>query len=958
LRGRGEECEVLDRLLGGLAAGSSVLVLRGEAGTGKTALLDYLRARACGYRITRTWGVESEMELAFAGLQQLCAPMLDRLEALPPVQQNALRFAFGLSVGAVPDRFVVGLAVLSLLSEVAEDQPWVCLVDDVQWLDRATLQCLAFVARRLMAEPVALVFAVREPGAESELAGLPELTVNGLADRDARLLLASAVPGRLDEQVRDRIVAETRGNPLALLELPRGLTPAELAGGFGLPDSRPLASRIEESFVRRLQSLPEETQQLLLIAAAEPVGDPVLLWRAADLLGISADASAPAEDAGLLRVGVRVVFRHPLVRSATYRLADLDHRRRVHQALAEVTDPLVDPDRRAWHRAQAASGPDEAVAGELERSADRALARGGLAAAAAFLERAVSLTPDPVRRGARTVAAGQAKMASGAPEEALELLSIAERGPLDELDCARVDLVRAQIAFAVNRGRDAPPLLLKAAKRLEPLDATVARDTYLEAIFAALFAGRLGGSSGVLAAARAARSAPPAPRPPRAADLLLDGYALTITDGYAVGAPILQQAVRAFGSEDTAPDAVLRYAFLASYAAQATWDEEGYRALPTRQIELAREAGALLVLPLTLTMRIGAHLHAGELDTAASLLEELNDVAKATGAEIPPYAELALAAWRGREAEASALMQSSMKAVVARGEGIGVTFIEWLTAVLYNGLGRYPDALAAARSASEYPEELQSPLWLHELVEAAVRSGELEQAAAALEELAQMTAIIATDWALGIEARSRALLVEGPAAERLYRKAIEHLVRTEARVELARAHLLYGEWLRRERRRVDARVQLRMSHEMLVTVGAEAFAARAARELAATGETVSTSAVALRAALTPREAQVARLARNGFSNPEIGVRLFISPRTVQYHLRKVFSKLGITSRRQLERVLAPESRAGPGASERGQNGVNTPGGDGPAYVARGGPAPAYASGGVRRTLPPSDDNHV
>ena len=911
LRGRRKECEALERLLeAARASGSSVIVLRGESGTGKTALLEYVLGQASGFQVARTGGVESEMELPFAGLQQLCAAMLDRLEHLPAPQANALRVAFGLSDGPPPDRSLVGLAAVSLLSAAAERRPLVCLIDDVQWLDQASVQSLAFVARRLRAEPVSLVFAVRASGGERELAGLPELVVEGLGDRDARLLLASAVPGRLDEQVRDRIVAETRGNPLALLELPRGLSSAELAGGFGHPDARPLSKRIEQSFVRRLWSLPDESQKLLLVAAAEPTGDVVLLWQAASLLGIPSTAAAPAEDADLLHLGVRAAFRHPLVRSATYNLANPDERRLVHRALAEATDPETDPDRRAWHRAQAARGPDEEVAGDLEHSADRAQGRGGFAAAAALLERAVALTPDPACRGRRAVAAGQAKMASGAPDEALELLSIAERSPLDEFDCARIDLVRAQIAFAVNRGRAAPPLLLKAAKRLEPFDVTVARDTYLEALFAALFAGRFGGARGVLEAAQAARSAPPALEPARAADLLLDGFALTITDGYAAGAPILQRAVRAFGSEETGPDEVLRYAFLASYAAQATWDEEGYRVLPTRQIELARDTGALSVLPLAITMRIGAHLHAGELGTSASLLDELNDVTEATGTEIPPYAALALAVWRGREDPASALMQASMDAVVARGEGIGVTFIQWLTAVLYNGLGRYADALAAAGPASEHPEELQSPLWLQELVEAAVRSGELDRAAAALRELSEMTAIIGTDWALGIGARSRALLSDGETAERLYREAIEHLERTEGKVELARAHLLYGEWLRRRNRRVDAREQLRTSHDMLVAIGAEAFAARAARELAATGERVHKRAVDARQALTAQEAHVARLARDGLSNAEIGARLFISPRTVQYHLRKVFMKLDITSRTQLAQVL-PHDRDAP-----------------------------------------------
>jgi DNA-binding CsgD family transcriptional regulator len=904
LRDRRNERAALDRVVGRVRAGNSaVLVLRGEPGVGKTALLEYLAERAVGCRVARASGVESEMELPFAGLQQLCAPMLDRLEHLASPQQDALRSAFGLSHGSRPDRFIVSLAVLGLLSDVAQERPLVCVIDDVQWLDQASVQSLAFVARRLLAEPMALVFAVRDSRDAAELAGLPELAVKGIGDRDARMLLASAVPGRLDAQVRDRIVAEARGNPLALLELPRGLTPAELAGGFAAANPRALTSRIEQTFRRRVQALAPETQRLLLLAGAEPTGDSTVLWRAAGLLGIPPSAATAAEDAGLFRIGVRAAFRHPLVRSATYGLGDHEERRRIHRALADATDSEVDPDRRAWHRARAASGPDEDVADELERSADRAQARGGLASAAALLERAVALTPDPGRRGARAVAAGQAKMASGALDEALDLLSVAERGPLAELDRARVDLVRAQIAFAMNRGRDAPPLLLKAAKRLEPLDVKLARDAYLEMMFAAVFAGRLGDAGGVLEAATAARSAPPAPTPPRAADLLLDGYALAITEGYAVGAPTLQQAVRAFASEDAPTDEVLRYAFLASYAAQATWDEEGSRALPDRQIRLARDAGALLVLPLTLTMGICAHLHAGELDTAASMLHELDQVTDATGAEIPPYAALALAAWQGREAEASALMEASMKAVIARGEGRGVTFIEWLTAVLYNGLGRYPEAFAAAAAASEHREELQSPMWLHELVEAATRSGKLEQASDALQELSMMTAIIGTDWALGIEARSRALLSDGGEAEHLYRQAIAYLSRTEAKVELARAHLLYGEWLKGEKRRADARVELRISYDMLASIGAEAFAARARRELVAMGEKVGGRALETERRLTPQEAQIAGLARDGLSNPEIGAQLFISQRTVQYHLGKVFTKLGISSRRQLSQAL-------------------------------------------------------
>ena len=496
------------------AGRSGALVVRGEPGVGKTALLEYVLERASGCRVARASGVQSEMELVFAGLHQLCAPMLDRLERLPGPQRDALGTAFGLARGVAPDRFLVGLAVLSLLSEVAEERPLVCLVDDAQWLDRASAQALAFVARRLLAESVALVFAARAPGEERELRGLPELMVEGLGESDARALLGSVLPGPLDERVRDRIVAETRGNPLALLELPRGLTPAELAGGFGLPDAPALSGRIEESFRRQLAALPAATRRLLLVAAAEPVGEPVLLWHAAEQLGVGVEAAGPAAEAGLCEFGARVRFRHPLVRSAVYRAASPEDQRSAHGALAEATDPELDPDRRAWHHAQAAPGPDEEVAAELERSAGRAQARGGLAAAAAFLEQAALLTPGSARRTERALAAAQAKHQAGAPDAALELLATAEAGPLDELQRARVDLLRAQIAFAVRRGSDAPPLLLKAAKRLEPLDLTLARETYLEALSAAIFAGRLATGGGVLEAAEAARAAPPAPGPP------------------------------------------------------------------------------------------------------------------------------------------------------------------------------------------------------------------------------------------------------------------------------------------------------------------------------------------------------------------------------------------------------------------------------------------------------------
>jgi DNA-binding CsgD family transcriptional regulator len=913
LRGRRSECGVLDRLLEAVRRSESrVLVVRGDAGVGKTALLEYAVERASGCRIARTAGVESEMELAFAGLQQLCAGMLDRLEQLPEPQRDALRRAFGLSDGVPPGRLVVGLALLGVMSEAADVRPLVCVVEDAQWLDQASMQALEFVARRLLAERVALVFAVRPSAEVQRLGGLPELVVEGLRDADARALLGSEICGPLDERVRDQIVAETRGNPLALLELPRGLTRAELAGGFGLPGAQTLSGRIEESFRRRLQALPAETQQVLLLAAAEPVGDPVLLWRAGDRLGIRVEAADAAESEGLLEIGARVTFRHPLVRSAVYRAVSPAERRTAHRALAEATDPDVDPDRRAWHRAQAAAGPDEDVAAELERSAGRAQARGGVAAAAAFLEQAARRTPNAARRAERALAAAQAKHQAGAPDAALGLLATAQAGPLNELQRARVDLLRAQIAFAVNRGRDAPPLLLAAAKRLEPLDVGLARETYLDALWAAMFVGRLASGDDLREVAQAAHAAPrpgPSRQPPRAADLLLDGLASLFKAGPPAGTPTLRRALRAFRSEQISKEEEIRWLHFACRTAVDLWDDEAWDVLANRHVELARDAGALVELPIALHTRIGVHLNAGELTAAAALLEEVGVIAEATGSPIAPYGALALAVWRGREAQALELMEAWTKEVVSRGEGSALTAIGWARAQLYNSLGRYEDALVPGQEASEHPEELLFARWgLVELIEAATRTAKAALAADAFDRLSDATRGSVTDWALGIEARSRALLSDGETAERLYREAIDRLGRTRVRVALARAHLLYGEWLRREHRRVDARKQLRTAHGMFDAMGAEAFAERARRELAATGERVRKRTVETRDELTPQEAQIARLAREGQTSAEIGAQLFLSPRTVDWHLRKVFAKLGINSRRQLGIALRDAQR--------------------------------------------------
>ena len=905
LRGRASECALLDNVVSAIRRGESrSLVLRGEAGIGKTALLDHLTASASDLTVVRAVGVDSEMELAYASLHQLCAPLLDRLDRLPAPQRQAMEIVFGLSAGAAPDRFLVGLAVLSLFAAVAEERPLLCVVDDAQWLDQSSGLTLAFVARRLLAEPVGIVFAAREPG--EELRHIPELEVQGMRDADARALLSSAVRFKLDERVLDRIVAETRGNPLALLELPRGLTASQLAGGFGLLGAQPLTGRIEESFIRRLELLSGDGRRLLLVAAAEPVGDPLLLWRAAERLGIAPGAAEAAEAEGLLAIGGRVTFRHPLVRSAMYRSAAAEDRRAVHLALAEATDAETDPDRRAWHLAAAVSGPDEKVALELERSAGRAQARGGLAAAAAFLRRAVALTNDPARRADRALAAAQASLQAGEFDAALRLAATAEAGPLDDFQRALADLLRAQVAFGAGLWSDAPPLLLKAARQLESFDLDLARETYLTAWGAAGLAEDVAARDVMVEICRAARALPSPPGAPRPLDLLLDGFALLITEGYAAAALTLQRAVQAFVGMPV--EDVLRWGWMTAGASAAVWDHEGWLASSTRQVQVIRDAGALAALPVYLTYLAMATVWTGDFAGAASHVAEIDSVAAVTGTRFPPYALLRLRALQGREGEASAAIAGAIEQF--GGQGTTALRAYWAAAVLYNGLARYQEAASAARRATTDALNHWIPTWvLPELVEAAVRGADVEIARDALDRLAETTRPCGTDFALGIEARCRALVSDGQAAEELYLEAIERLRRTRLRPELARAHLLYGEWLRRENRRVDARGQLRTAHEMLVAIGMEAFAERARQELAATGEKVRRRAVVTRDDLTAQERQIARLARDGLSNPEIGARLFLSSRTVEWHLGNVFTKLGIRSRRELASALAgPDSQ--------------------------------------------------
>jgi DNA-binding CsgD family transcriptional regulator len=911
LHGRTRECERLDRVLAAARSGESqVLIVRGEAGVGKTALLEYLREQASGCRVVQATGIESEMELAFAGLHQLCAPMLDLAPRLPVPQQSALATAFGQSDGDPPDRFLVALAVLSLLAEAAEETPLICLLDDVRWLDEVSAQTLSFVARRLLAERVAMVFAGREESIDGlGLAGLPELVVRGLSEPEATTLLESVIVTPLDARVRSRIIAEARGNPLALLELPRTWTSAELVDGFDHRDSMSVTGRMERGFEHRLDALPDDSRRLLLVAAAEPLGDPMLLWNASRSLGIDPAAAAAAESAGLIELGARVHFRHPMVRAAAYRRATLEERHEAHRALAEATDPTRDADRRAWHRAQATASADEEIAAELVESAERTKRRGGLAAAGALLARAAELTPAPDSRAGRALAAATVKREAGALDAALALLAAVDLGPSDPLLAAEVVHLRGQIAFDQRRAVDAANLLTEAGKLLDPLDADLARETYLEALAAAMWASGPGAPDVLREVAGAARAAAPAREPERSIDVVLDALATRITEGYEAAVPLLSRALEAIRTLDERRADVGRMLWFVGNRATGiiateVWDFDASRAFGEHQVELARTTGALVQLQFALNFLASNYLLAGEISAAAALIEEDRAVAEATGSQSVSYTAMLLAALRGDERAAQRAIAEGRARAAADGQGRIVTFADYSSAVLDNGLARYDSARDAARRVFERDVVGgYQVLAVAELAEAASRTGDSTLLAASLDRMSERARATPTELALGIEARLRALAgADDEPSENHYRVALAHLGRTPVAVELARTHLLYGEWLRREGRRVDAREQLRTAYQMLSTMGLAAFAERAGRELSATGETVRKRVDEARADLTAQEKQIVLLVNDGLSNVEIGTRLFLSPRTIEWHLSKVFAKLGVRSRKQLRQA--------------------------------------------------------
>lgn len=903
LRGRRRELTELGALVDRARAGhSGALVVSGEAGVGKTALLEHVVKRSAGQvRVEHIVASQSEMELAYAGLQQLCGHLMGSVGCLPDPQREAIEAAFGLRQASASSPFLVGLALLGLLTEAREDRALLCVVDDAQWLDEASARALAFAARRLDAEGVAVLLAMREVGDMFD--GLPRLVVTGLRQDDAREVLRLAVPGGLDRRVRDQLVAEARGNPLALRELPRALSPAEIAGGFNLTRSMALEDRIEHSVLAQLEPLPGSARQLLLLAAADPTGDPELLWRASAVLGLPPEAFDAAKDADALLVGTRVGFRHPLVRSAVYRAASPEERRRVHAALADVTVAASDPDRRAWHRANATLRPHEDVAADLERSADRARTRGGAAAVGAFLERAAELTPAPADRGRRLIAAAEAKHDAGAPTQALTLLDAVRGLPLGAAQEALIARLRARAEYARQRDGSAPRLLLKAAQRLEPYDPELARDTYIEALAAAIYGGRLGDAGQAAAVAHAILRATASEESDSARDLILRGQALLTAKGQQAALDTLRRAQRAY--LDQAPDALgVHWMWFASRAAQDLWDARVLRSLADRQVDLAREQGLVTVLPIALSLLMLAQTVDGDLAAAEASCDEIDAIKDVTGHPLPQYGRMFLAAYRGRDAEMEPLAERIRADAQARGEGYGLSAVNFAEAILYNGLGDFERAVECGRRELPYTHELNHAMrTLLEVVEAATHIGDLALAQEAFDKLAGVTRPVGTNWASAVLAMAEAQLREGDEAQALYEEAIERFEQERIPIMIGRCRLLYGEALKHRRLHARAQDQFKAAHQILTACGLAGFARRAAAEPSTSGGVARARPHGAAAQLTNQELNVARLAGEGLTNRDIGARLFISAHTAEYHLRKVFTKLGVRRRTELKKAL-------------------------------------------------------
>ncbi|MGW5195294.1 AAA family ATPase [Kribbella sp. NPDC004138] len=884
LYGRATECARMEQLLQDASTGHAVAFrVLGERGIGKSSMLDYLARRADGYRVLRTRGVEDERELPYAALHLLCAPLLEELERLEPAQRAALSTAIGLSGGEPPDRLLVSVAALNLLTGVAERDPVCCLVDDAHWLDTASLLVLAFVVRRAERSRLLIVFGERDQHGVPELDGLAEMRLEGLPWSDAHSVLLAGAPGQIDTAVTERILLEARGNPRLLLEAVDGVTAVGLAGGYAIPAPRPEAGDREHDCVRRAQRLPADARQLLLTVAAEPTGDPGLVSRAADVLGICGQAAEILEEQNLLTFGSRVVFGCAKLRAAVYAGATPPEVRLAHRALAEAVTSEADADRRAWHLALSTSGPDEPIAAGLEQNAALAEARGGIAARAAFLERAALGTADPAVRARRALSAADAHHAAGSLDVAQHLLTIAAAGPSDPARQAEIGFQRARIEFAARRDDASPQLLLDAARQLRTHSPALARYAHLEALAAAMLSCRSPAAPSVRTVAQAARdTAAEGLEDP--VDLLLGALAGRVLDRPGTSARTLGRALDAFCGDDLDP-AARGWSWLAGWAAADGWNEEPWAALT------APNHTALI------------DVFRGRFQAAHDAIARRNTRHLGTDVPLPTPASLMLAAWEGRQDVLRGMLPTARRQARQRADALTLTATHLAEAVLHNGAGHYEQALAAAREAVEADQLALSGWARAELIEAATRCGQGDVAAAELSRLDADADAAATPWALGVRAVAHALLADPPTAEASYQEAIDRLSETGIRVQLARAQLLYGEWLRRQNRRADARAPLRAAQQTFTTIGAEGFARRASAELLATGERVRKRSVESGRELTTQESRIGYLARDGLSNSEIGARLFLSPRTVEYHLHKVFAKLGITSRTELHLVL-------------------------------------------------------